>query len=135
MTLRVRLLLSLAYVLLLAILALLVPLLHSVRARVDAEVRTEALSQTEAVATSAPGVRGAALSELARVTAENLRGRVVIVGPTGRVRADSAGRAAVGAPYASRPEIAGALRGRASRSSGPATASGSGSWPPPSPWW
>jgi signal transduction histidine kinase len=112
-TLRARLLASLAYVLLLAILALLVPLVHSVRARVDAEVRTEALAQAESVATSAPGVRGTALRGLARVTAENLRGRVIIVGPTGRVRADSAGRAAAGALYAGRPEIAGALRGRA----------------------
>ena len=50
MTLRGRLLLALAYVLLLAIVALEVPLALSLRDRVDAEVRSQARSQAEVVA-------------------------------------------------------------------------------------
>ena len=40
-----------------------------------------------------------------------MRGRVIIVGASGRVLADSAGADAVGTSYAARPEIATALRG------------------------
>ena len=50
MSLRSRLLLALAYVLLLAIVALEVPLALNLRDRVDAEVRSQARSQAEVVA-------------------------------------------------------------------------------------
>ena len=50
MTLRGRLLLALAYILLLAIVALEVPLAISLRDRVDAEVRSQARSQADVVA-------------------------------------------------------------------------------------
>ena len=50
MSLRLRLLLALAYVLVLAIVALEVPLIFSMRDRVDAEVRSQARSQAEFLA-------------------------------------------------------------------------------------
>ena len=53
MTLRGRLLLALAYILLLAIIALEVPLAISLRDRVDAEVRSQARSQADVVAATA----------------------------------------------------------------------------------
>jgi two-component system, OmpR family, sensor kinase len=109
LSLRARLLAALAYVLVLAVVALLVPLVRSVRARVDAEVRTQALAQAELVAASAPGTTD--LAGLARRAGANVRGRVVIVGPRGRLRADSASAATLGADYSGRPEIRRALRG------------------------
>ncbi len=109
MRLRSRLLLVLAYVLVLAVAALLVPLVRSVRDRVSAEVRTQALGQAEVVAATAAGRTD--LAALVRTSAEAVRGRVVIVDPHGRVTADSA-PGTLGAGYADRPEIAGALRGR-----------------------
>ena len=54
-SLRTRLLLALAYVLLLAIVALEVPLALNLRDRVDAEVRSQALSQAEVAAATASG--------------------------------------------------------------------------------
>ena len=58
MSLRTRLLLALAYVLLLAIVALEVPLALNLRDRVDAEVRSQALSQAEVAAATASGQLG-----------------------------------------------------------------------------
>ena len=55
MTLRGRLLLALAYILLLAIVALEVPLAISLRDRVDAEVRSQARSQADLVAATVAG--------------------------------------------------------------------------------
>ena len=54
----------------------------------------------------------AGLEALTRASADSTRGRVLIVGPNARVVADSAGASTVGVSYASRPEIAAALRGR-----------------------
>ena len=59
LTLRARLLLALAYVLVLAIGSMLVPLVRSVRDRVDAEVDTQALAQAEVVAATVAGGRDA----------------------------------------------------------------------------
>ena len=56
-SLRVRLLLALAYVLLLAIVALEVPLALSLRDRVDAEVRSQARGQADLVAATVAGRR------------------------------------------------------------------------------
>lgn len=101
--------------LVLAIVALLVPLGLSLRDRVDAEVRLQARSQAEVVAArAAPLVsppRSAPLAALARDAALDVRGRVLIVDAAGRVLADSAGAESVGAVYRDRPEIASALRG------------------------
>jgi two-component system, OmpR family, sensor kinase len=92
-----------------------VPLAVSLRDRVDAEVRGQARSQADVVAASAtellePGQR-AGLSRLVRVSAESVRGRVIVVDRRGRLIADSAG-APRGRSYASRPEIRAALAGR-----------------------
>ncbi len=101
--------------LVLAIVALLVPLGLSLRTRVDDEVRLQARSEAQVVAASASlliePVRAAALDRLARQAAESVRGRVIIVGEAGRVLADSSGSGSLGGSYASRPEIADALKG------------------------
>jgi signal transduction histidine kinase len=113
--LRTRLLLALAYVLLLAIVALEIPLALSLRDRVDAEVRSQATSETDVVAASAADLIGAGstragLRSLAISAATTVRGRVLLLDASGRVLTDSAG-AAVGLSYASRPEVRAALRG------------------------
>ncbi len=114
MTLRATLLLALAYVLLLALIALGVPLAVSLRDRVDSEVRGQARSQADVVAASASELlepsRRAGLRSLAEVSADSVRGRVIVVDRRGRLLADSAG-APVGRSYASRPEVRAALRG------------------------
>lgn len=101
--------------LLLAVVALGVPLALSLRDRVDSEVRSQALSQAEVVSATAAELidppRREALDHLAQVAAENVRGRVIIVDAVGRLLADSAG-AEVGRRYAGRPEVSAALAGR-----------------------
>ncbi|HEU0019614.1 MAG TPA: ATP-binding protein [Thermoleophilaceae bacterium] len=116
LSLRTGLLLAMAYVLLLAILALGVPLALNVRDRVDSEVRSQARSQADVVAATASDLLGddrAGLAELARISATSVRGRVVIVDRGGRVLADSAGAATRGQDYGNRPEVAAALDGSA----------------------
>jgi two-component system, OmpR family, sensor kinase len=116
-TLRRALVLALAYVLLLAIIALGVPSALNLRTRVDAEVRSEARGQADVVAATASDLlgsgRAAARRDLVQRAATSLRGRVLLVDPDGTVLADSAGTEAVGEDYGSRPEIASALRGDA----------------------
>jgi signal transduction histidine kinase len=109
-----RLLLALAYVLVLAVIALEVPLAISVRDRVNAEVRSQARGQAELVAATVSGrlARPSAVEGLAAAAARNVRGRVVIVDRNGTLLADSAGEGALGDDYANRPEIAVALTGR-----------------------
>ena len=112
MSLRTGLLLALAYVLLLALLALGVPLALNLRDRVDAEVRVQSRSQADLVAATAAGVSDErSLDRLAQSSARSVRGRVLIVDRRGRVVADSAGAASRGQSYADRPEIASALDG------------------------
>jgi signal transduction histidine kinase len=106
-TLRARLLLALAYVLVLAIGSMLVPLVRSVSSRIDAEVKTQALGQAEVVAATAAFTSD--LDELVRTSARQVRGRVLVVDRAGVIVADSEGR--VGDDYSTRPEIATALRG------------------------
>ncbi len=116
MSLRTRLLLSLAYVLVLAVVSLGVPLALSLRERVNAEVHSQALSQADVVAaTSAdllkqPSARE--LGALALSAGASVRGRVLILDARGRVLADSAGSETLGSTYASRPEVVSALHGR-----------------------
>jgi signal transduction histidine kinase len=111
------LLLSLAYVLVLAVVSLGVPLAISLRDRVNAEVHSQALSQAEVVAaTSADLLRPpntSALGAVARTSSATVRGRVIIVDSRGLVLADSAGAATFHDNYRTRPEIAAALRGGA----------------------
>jgi two-component system, OmpR family, sensor kinase len=103
-------------VLVLAVVSLGVPLALSLRDRVNAEVHSQALSQAGVVAaTSADLLTRASRAELGalvRSSEDSVRGRVLIVNAGGQVLADSAGSSTLGASYASRPEIAAALRGR-----------------------
>jgi two-component system, OmpR family, sensor kinase len=111
-TLRGRLLLALAYILLLAIVALEVPLAISLRDRVDSEVRFQSRSQADVVAATVAGNLGDAekLDDTVEAAAEAVRGRVVVTDIEGALLADSAGSDRLGTDYGDRPEIAQALR-------------------------
>ena len=115
MTLRGRLLLALAYVLLLAIIALEVPLALSLKERVDSEVTSQARSQADVVAASVAGDldHPEALAETVEDAAQAVRGRVIVVDLDGALLADSAGTDRLGTDYGDRPEIARAIRGGA----------------------
>jgi two-component system, OmpR family, sensor kinase len=103
------------YVLLLALIALGVPLGASLRDRVDSEVRAQARSGADVVAATAAELletsRRPNLRRLAKVSARSVRGRVVVVDRRGRLIADSAGGAELGSTFADRPEISSALGG------------------------
>jgi len=103
-------------VLLLAIIALGLPLAINLGGGVNAEVRTQALAQADLVAATAADLLGpperAELTTLARTAAASIRGRVLVVNAQGSVLADSAVPPQVGTSYESRPEILTALRGR-----------------------
>ncbi len=115
MTLRRTLILAVAYVLLLAVVAFGVPLAISLRDRVDSEVRSQAQSQADLLAASAPELLGKSnrntLDRLVETSAKSVRGRVVVVDRAGLLIADSAGSRETGADFSTRPEIAAALSG------------------------
>jgi signal transduction histidine kinase len=115
MSLRGGILLALAYVLVLSVVALLVPLGISLRDRVDAEIRLEARTQAETVAARTASLlsppRTGKLEALAKRSSVAVGGRVLIVDRRGRVVADSAEFAEPGSRYGTRPEIASALKG------------------------
>lgn len=109
--------LALAYVLLLAVVALEVPLVFNLDRRVTAEVRSQARGQADVVAATVAALvaplhqRG--LSQLVRSSARTVRGRVIVLDARGRLIADSTGaRGTTGTSYATRPEVAAALNGR-----------------------
>ncbi|HEY6779951.1 MAG TPA: histidine kinase dimerization/phospho-acceptor domain-containing protein, partial [Thermoleophilaceae bacterium] len=114
MSLRTRLLLAFAYVLVLVIVALEVPLALNLARRVDTEIKSEARDQAQLLASVASGRLGdeRSLTALADRAAGDLGGRVIVVGPTGRLLVDSAGSGLRATSYADRPEIATALRGQ-----------------------
>jgi len=91
-----------------------VPLALSLRDRVDSEVKGQARSQAEVVATSATEFveppQPLPLRRIAEKSAESVRGRVIVVDAEGRLLADSAG-APVGRSYDDRPEVEAALGG------------------------
>ena len=97
--------------LVLAIVALEVPLAINLRDRVDAEVKSQARSQAEFLAATVDTSRRGDLRDVVKLAAGRLRGRVIVVGANGRLLADSAGEARLGVDYRSRPEVAAALRG------------------------
>jgi signal transduction histidine kinase len=103
-------------VLILAIVALGVPLAINLSARVSAEVRTQAQAQADLVAATAADLLGpeqsGSLRTLASTAAGAVRGRVLIVNANGRVLADSGVPPQLGASYQSRLEIKQALGGR-----------------------
>jgi signal transduction histidine kinase len=109
MSLRLLLLAAFAYVLLLAILALEVPLALNVSRRINAEVKAQAASEAQLVAASASGRSGAALNRIVETAARQLGGRVIVVDEQGRLVSDSAGAGLVGRDYGDRPEIRQAL--------------------------
>jgi signal transduction histidine kinase len=113
MSLRVRMLGAFGYVLVFTLIALEIPLTLNFSRRVDSEIRAEAGAAAHAIAAAASGrlTTGTALASLAADQAKRLDGRVLIVDQRGRVLVDSDGSAAPGSPYATRPEIASALRG------------------------
>jgi two-component system, OmpR family, sensor kinase len=92
-----------------------VPLAVSLRDRVDSEVRGQARSQADVVAASASELlepaRRQGLRRLVQISADSVRGRVIVVDRRGRLLADSAG-APAGRSYADRPEVRAALSGR-----------------------
>jgi two-component system, OmpR family, sensor kinase len=112
MSLRVRLLAAFAYVLILVIVALEVPLILNVSRRVDTEVKARAAADAQLVAASAAAeldtrdIRD--LRQIVRRAAEDAGGRVLVVDRRGTVVADSAGQTG---NYGDRPEIQGALDG------------------------
>jgi signal transduction histidine kinase len=112
-SLRVRLLTAFAYVLVLVLVALELPLALNLSRRVDAEIRSEALNQAQLVAASASGRLDdrKELDDLLDGAAERLGGRVIVVDSQGDLLADSAGAGLRSRSYASRPEVAAALRG------------------------
>jgi signal transduction histidine kinase len=110
-SLRGRLVLALAYVLVLAVVALEVPLALSVRDRVNAEVRSQALGQATLVAATLSERPRRDARRVAEQAAATARGRLIVVDAGGTLLADSAGEGRVGDDYGDRPEIAAALSG------------------------
>ncbi|MGK2878263.1 MAG: ATP-binding protein [Solirubrobacterales bacterium] len=105
-----------AYVLVLAIIALELPLALSLRERLDDEVKQQARTGANVVAVLAHSAlendNADALQDFVSVTARDTRGRTVIVDDKGEVLADSASESSVGSSLASRPEIKIALTGQ-----------------------
>jgi signal transduction histidine kinase len=116
-SLRARLLAAFAYVLVLVIVALLVPLVLNLSRRVDAEIKSEAQGQAQLLAAGAAGRLDdpEQLDDLVNDAAARLRGRVIVVDRNGRLLVDSEGPGLRSTSYATRPEIATALTGRASQ--------------------
>jgi signal transduction histidine kinase len=117
MSVRVWQLAAFAYVLVLMLVALEVPLALNLSKRVDAEVKAEAAGQAQIVAASAAGRldQPRALAPLLRTAKNAVGGRVIIVDARGRLVADSEGPGLSAASYASRPEIRAALAGDTSQ--------------------
>lgn len=111
-SLRTTLLAAFAYVLLLVIVALEVPLVTNISKRVDSEIKADAFEQAQLIATTANDdlAHQGRLQGLVEESARNVGGRVIITDDNGILLADSAGPGLVGSSYASRPEIAKALR-------------------------
>jgi signal transduction histidine kinase len=112
-SLRATLLAAFAYVLILVIVALEVPLVTNISKRVDSEIKADAFAQAQLIATTANDDldRPPVLQQLVEDSARDLGGRVIVTDDAGRLLADSAGPGLRGDPYASRPEIAQALDG------------------------
>jgi len=91
-----------------------VPLALSLRDRVDSEVKGQARSQADVVATSVTEFveppQTLPLQRIAARSAESVRGRVIVVDARGDLLADSAG-SQNGRSYDDRPEVEAALEG------------------------
>src|SRR4051812_40434438 len=93
MSLRLRLLVAFAYVSLLILVALEVPLALNLSRRINAEVRDDAASQAFVVAAGASGRMNSPkeLRKLVHDAGAQLGARVIVVDARGRLKADSAG--------------------------------------------
>jgi signal transduction histidine kinase len=115
MSLRLRIMGAFAYVLLLIIVALEVPLALNLARRIDAEVKNEAAAQAVVVAAGASGRMNnpKQLVNLAKSAGRDLGGRVIIVNRQGLLQADSTAVSQRPLLYASpsRPELRTALSG------------------------
>jgi signal transduction histidine kinase len=113
MSLHTRLLAAFAYVLVLVIVALEVPLVLNVSRRVDSEVKAQAAAEAQLVAASAAGeLDDGDTRDLVRIAQEardDSGNRVIVVDDEGSVLADSHG---FSGNYRNRPEIQAALDGR-----------------------
>ncbi len=111
--------LAFAYILIVVLVALGVPLAVNLGQRATLELETEALIQAQGIAAAigrenlAPRNRDR-LGEIVSQAAPQVEGRVIVVGVGGRLVADSDGPGQLGAMYAEpgRPEIISALQGR-----------------------
>ncbi len=114
MTYRRRLLAAFAYVLVLVIVALTVPLALSTQRRIDREVRAQAADGAQLVAASASGrlERTGELDQLVRRVDSELGARVIVVGRTGTLLTDSERPGTRGVAYGNRAEVGAALAGR-----------------------
>src|SRR5262249_4333112 len=114
MSLRGAVVAAVAYVLLLVIVALAIPLALTTSRRIESEVRASARTGAQVVAASASGRldRPAELSVIANRAASDLGGRVLILDAAGRPLADSAGPDRADDTYVGRPEVAAALSGK-----------------------
>ncbi len=116
MSVRAQVLLVIAYLLLVAIVSLAVPLAVNVHDRVNGELRDQASARAALIASAAADHDEAGervdLQALADAGSRQADGRVVIVDAQGRLLADSARSAAVGTSFTGRAEIARALTGR-----------------------
>jgi signal transduction histidine kinase len=111
MSLRLRLLAAFAYVLILVLGAIEIPFALSIRSRIDAEVRAQAVNEAHLIAASASGrlERPRELERLVNTAAGDLAGRVIVVDGQGKLLADSEGTGLRGSSYANRAEIAAVL--------------------------
>jgi signal transduction histidine kinase len=126
MTLRTRLLLAAAYLLVVVVIAFEVPIAVTIDRRGVTELRAEILKQTAVAAARSSdalsripagtpaGDRDSSIRSVVTATATQTGARIVIVDRQGRVVADSSGEAAPGTMYATpeRPEFGVALGGR-----------------------
>lgn len=116
MSLRSRLMLAFAYLLLLAVVALSVPLGVKVARSARSDFAIELTTRAETVAAAVPEAVAAgpqALEDL--ITADAHIGRVIVVDATGSLVADSTGRRRLGYDYLQREEVVEALEGQTSR--------------------
>ena len=117
MSIRLRLLGAFAFVLVLVVVALEVPLLLTVRERIESDVEAHAAGQAQLIAASSSDALGdpRSLSRIVESASRDLGGRVIVVDRQGRLLADSAGSGLRNEPYGSRPEIRAALEGQTSQ--------------------
>lgn len=107
---------AMAYVLVLAIVALEVPLAFSLHQRLEAEVKQQARDSANVVALLARDAikqgDASGLQSIVEASEKGVRGRIVVVDSEGNVVADSVKHGDVGNSIASRPEISAGLAGK-----------------------